>query len=248
LNKEAFEMAYDELMNPSFEDDFTPRGAPEMTVGKFWEPFFDKTLTRPEWGAEAIGKGRERVRTGSKAQKMFTSYAYHDAGVWQRINVTPGKWYEFTAWLHVWVSNQDDPDVSEGQYHAMVGANPWGHWPAHYASVYGKEVLMDQYDVYTPVQVVFQAWVPTVSVIVRGRTENKYKHNDLYIDDCAMRVVDVYIDEPPPPAPPPAPPPTPGEIDYELIASMTAERVMGLQAIDRLDLLMSLLELLQTNT
>lgn len=242
-------MANEVLINGDFEGGFVRRHADEIVVANGWEPWYDQStgqLARPEWKEETRKIGKGRVYRGNSAQKMFTLSVRHNAGIWQRVNAVPGQWYELTAWLYVWCSKEDNPDVSVGgTYHARVGANPWGHWPTHYATMYGKEVLMP-YNKYTLVSHLFQAWSEEVSIVVQGLAEHAVKHNDLYIDLVELEPVTVYVNEEPPEPEPPAPDPgEPVNVDYERIATETAERVLALQQIGQVDLTTAILLHLQ---
>lgn len=251
LNTEVLTMVNETLINGDFEGGFTRRHAAEIVVANGWEPWYDQStaqLARPEWKEETRKTGKGRVHRGNSAQKMFTLSVRHNAGIWQRVRAMPGQWYEVTAWLYVWCSKLDNPDTSTGKYRARIGANPWGHWPTHYATMYGQEAL-EPYNRYVPVRHLFQAWHDEVSIVVQGMAEYAVKHNDLYIDLVELRPVTVYIDEEPPEPEPPTPDPgEPVVIDYARIATETAEQVMALQQAKQVDLTTAVLLHLQGET
>jgi hypothetical protein len=229
-------MANEELINGELEGPYTAREAGEVVVAEGWEPWYDHGKARPEWKAEVLTIGKGRVHSGEAAQKQFTTYKVHDAGIWQRVNAVPRQWYRVRAWLYMWSSDEDDPDksVKSGKMHAMVGFNPWGHWPQHTATIWGREIDQDQYNQWVEVEVIAEAWASEVSIIVRSWNEWKAKHNDLYIDDVTLEPIAVTIGEPG--AQPPAPEPEPGQpvvVDYARIAAETAEATLKLiQAAD----------------
>lgn len=220
-------MANEKLINPGLEAPYTRREANEVIVAQGWEPWYDHRVRRPEFKAEVPDVGEGRVHSGGAAQKWFTLYDLHDAGIWQRINAVPGQWYLIRAWIYMWSSQEDDPNTSidPGKLHAMVGMNPWGHWPQHTATVWGKELGQDQYNRYIQVECLAQAWGSEVSIVVRSWNEWKAKHNDIYVDDITVEQVTLYIDEEPPDMPPPEPP-EPGEpvdVDYARFRGIVQE-------------------------
>jgi hypothetical protein len=233
-------MANEELQNCNLEPPFVTREAGEVVVAEDWEPWYDHGKTRPEWKPETRTVGRGRVHQGETAQKQFTLYKVHDAGIWQRVNATPGQWYRLTAWLYMWSSQEDDPDTSiqPGKMHSMVGINPWGHWPEHTATIWGKELAQDQYNQWVKAEVIAQAWHPEISVVVRSWNEWKAKHNDLYIDEIALEPITVTIGDPgqPPPQPGPGEP-----IDYDRIKTETAQATLDLIRASDADLIAHLL-------
>jgi len=125
-------------------------------------------------------------------------------GVQQKLRVTPGKWYRFACWPWVYCSTQDNNISKGGRFHARVGVNPWGAWPTHYASVFGKEAL--KYDKWVQVEVIFQAWSDEVTVFTEGLAEHTVSHNDVYWDDATFEEIDFGAQ--------PQPTPTPGECGF----------------------------------
>ena len=78
------------VVNPGFESAFELHGAPELSVGAGWTPWFDARKVRPEYKGERYEQVRPdgsisaqsfRVFHGAAIQKMFTSSSVHDAGV-----------------------------------------------------------------------------------------------------------------------------------------------------------------------
>lgn len=232
VDPEGTLMANEQLLNVGFEGGFSERGAPQLLVADHWDPWFDERYIRPEWKAEQIDVGRGRVHSGRLAQKIAMTTARFDAGIWQRVNVTPGKWYRFYAHIYMWSSREDNPDESIGPaLHCMTGVNSWGHWPMHYATSWGKEVGWDRFNAYTLAECIFEAWHNEVSLIVRAFAEYGVKHNDCYIDDCGLEELDLYFGEPPeepPEEPPPGEPPIVVEVDYDVIADRTSAQTLQL--------------------
>ena len=191
----TFEQAAAEMLaNPGFEGGFyLSGGVGELEVGKSWQVWFDPNSPhkRPEYKPETLDVGRGRVRSGKHAQKLFTTFASHDAGIYQEIyGVVPGQWYAFSAWGYQWSSEQDNPDssVKDGKCSLLVGINPWGDAnPRARTTVWGKEALQ-QYNRWVEVEVTAQAWSDKVVVAVRQVCEWPVRHNDAYLDDAHLEL------------------------------------------------------------
>ena len=178
------------LENPGFEGEFYHSGGVgELEIGAGWHEWYDHDQVRPEYKPERVGIGRGRVHAGQAAQKWFTTYAAHDAGVYQEVSgVVPGTWYTFSAWGYQWSSSKDNPDRSEnaGKCSVLAGINPWGDTNALYrTTVWGAEALA-VYNQWTQVEVTAQAWSDKIVVVVRQVCEWPVKHNDAYLDDAAL--------------------------------------------------------------
>lgn len=176
------------LLNPGFEGGFSEYGGVgELVVGNGWRPWYVEGggYHRPEYVAESRTTGRGRVRDGTYGQKQFTTYSKQDGGLLQKIATVPGRWYKFDAWVYVWSTNSDNPDVSPGptgSYSGLVGLNPWGDCRATYrTTVWGKEALRI-YNQWVQVSVIAQAWTDEMCVFTRGTAEYAVKHNDSYWD------------------------------------------------------------------
>jgi len=185
------------LANPGFEAGFyLSGGVGELEVGNDWNVWFDPdpAMHRPEYKPETRTIGRGRVHSGDFAQKLFTTYSPHSAGVYQEIyGVEPGEWYRFSFWAYQWSSNEDNPDVSakDGKCSVLAGINPWGDTNALYrTTVWGKEALQI-YDQWVQVEVVAQAWSEKIVVMGRQDCEWPVKHNDAELDDARLSLATV---------------------------------------------------------
>lgn len=147
---------------------------PEVHVIKNVEPF----VTPP------------RIQSGQWAVKLFTFWTIHDAGLYQKVQVTPGTRWKLSAWVHAWTSKEDkaccsttgDPE----QAHQMVGLDPTGGTNPYASSVVWSEAA-HIYDTYTqthPVEVTAQS--STLSVFLRSWVKWPYKHNDIYWDTVTL--------------------------------------------------------------
>lgn len=208
------------LENPDFEDGFHYwQDIGQLLVADGWQPWWveggSRRYYRPEWKPEQVGVGRGRVRQGSYAQKQFTTFAPHDAGLWQRVGVEPGKWYVFSAWVYVWSSDHDNPDESRdpGFYRVMVGVSPWGREYVDDTVIWGSEYV-DAYDRWLRVSVEFRAWHNTAVLFTRGNPLYGKKHNDSYWDTASFQLMQVSEATCPAPTPYPTYTPLPTYTPY----------------------------------
>lgn len=183
------------LSNVDFEDEFTQREAPEIKIAKGWQFWYVDRNTwfvgdnkRPECGPELRTVGQGRVRSGDRAQKMFSpEFSICRAGIFQEVATVPNHWYRFSIWVWVWTTSLGDVNQSNSKLHARAGANPWGGGPYHYASVTGQEALV--YDSWQQVEVIFQAWGSKATVFTEMMPEYAVRHNDTYWDDAALEEI-----------------------------------------------------------
>lgn len=197
------------LENPGFEDGFYHQdGQGELQIGNSWTAWYVERegLHRPEYRKETRQTGRGRVYSGDSAQKMFTTFSKHDAGLWQAVEAVPTQWYKVSCWAYIWTSSQDDPDVSkDGKYVALIGANGWGAYPYHHATVWGEEGQHDHYNEWQQLVCYFQAYGDRITIFSRGLPEWPTKHNDLYLDGFSLEeITPPGAEIPEPPEPPPS--------------------------------------------
>jgi hypothetical protein len=205
------------LVNPFLEDGFRyVDGVGELQVGNGWHPWYyenpGEQWFRPEYKAETRDVGRGRVYEGDYSQKLFTTYAKHDAGIYQEIQgVTKGGWYEFSAIGWQWSSQHDNPDESrqDGKCSLIVGINPWGDNRALYRTTIWGEEALNVYDRWAKVTVTAQAWTTKIVVFVRHVCEYPVKHNDVYFESFALRAVSLESEPPPTSTPRPTYTPLP---------------------------------------
>jgi hypothetical protein len=199
-------------------DPYTGIWAGELEVADGWGLWYDNRQQcppdqpdcnplsynrRPEYKPE---RGTVRVRTGQAAQKFFTTYGTHIAGLYQVLEVPPESWVRFSIWVWVWSSNRDNSQYSfqPGAYGVSVGLDNEG----------GSDWRSGRIEWTTPV-VAYDRWIPLeiegytasgrISVWTRGAPLYPVKHNDSYWDDAAL----VVLPGPPDPTPTPLPPATP---------------------------------------
>jgi hypothetical protein len=184
------------LFNPGFELVFSERDAPEVVIADGWQYWYqdgprqqEGYFRRPEYQPEdRFRHGNERVREGRYAQKYFTTYATHNAGLWQRINVIPGGLCTFYAWVQIWSSEGDDPSTVEdhGYYRVSIGIDPTGGTAWNAPTVIWTEPVMD-YNNWIRLSVSAVAQTDVVTVFTRGEPLYRVKHNDSYWDDMDFR-------------------------------------------------------------
>ncbi len=174
--------------------------------GEAWTPWFingnDETWNRePEFKLNIPGLTGDayRVRAGN-SMKWFTTWGTHDAGVWQRVGVSPGAAVTFSAHGMIY-SGEDDghrPDLDtffsdpekNGSYRMQVGIDPYGNTPAMGAPppdtvVWSAEEFTP--DVFVNQAVTTVARAGAVTVFVRGKAIWPVKHNDSFWEDTCLR-------------------------------------------------------------
>jgi LysM repeat protein len=163
-------------------------GAPEGCVA--WH--------NPEYrDTKGVVLGPSRIHSGNNSQKYFTFWSVHQAGVMQTVAVPPGATLRFGIWMHAWSTNQDgreefpDSYFSAGQssMHMKVGIDPCGGenpWSSNI--VWGSE--HDSYDQFGYYEVRATAQCDKVTVFTHSMPEKAMKHNDVYIDDAELVIID----------------------------------------------------------
>lgn len=144
---------------------------------------------RPEWREAA--PYQNRIRSGSNAQKYFTFWSVHEAGMLQTVGgIAPGQRLQFSVFMHAW-SNNSNEVVSAGQQsmHMKVGIDPTGGTNPWAASVvWGAE--QDSYDQFGQYTVEAVARSSSVTVFTYSQPVYPLQHNDVYVDDASLVVVD----------------------------------------------------------
>ena len=184
------------LFNPGFERVFSERDASEVQVADGWQPWWqdgprqlEGYFRRPEYkGENRYIHGNRRVREGVYAQKYFSTYSTHNAGIMQRVNVEPGGLCTFSIWVQVWSSEGNDPDgiTEPGYYRAYIGIDPTGGTVWNASTVIWSEPRME-YNTWVHLYVSAVAQGDVITVFTRGEPEYRVKHNDSYWDDADLR-------------------------------------------------------------
>jgi len=195
------------VANPGFEDGYSERLDPyapeeppkgELTVANGWELWYDNSDRcrdwccynfRPEYKPEDgyMFTDPQRVRSGQYAQKMFNLYSTHTAGLYQQVAVPEGSQVEFSIWVVVWSSSEDDPhhSILPGEYWLSVGIDPYGGTDP-FSDQITWSVGIEQYDEHVQLSVTALAQADHVTMFTRAAPEFCVKHNDSYWDDAGL--------------------------------------------------------------
>jgi LysM repeat protein len=170
---------------------------------------------RPEWREANCGDVcANRVRSGGNAQKYFTFFSVHDAGMYQQVGgIAPGSRLRFSVYMQGWSTHAEYGNSSGQSSMGMrVGIDPFGGTNPFSANVIWSPVV-DTYDAWGLYTVEAVARAGTVTVYTRSTPHYGLQHNDICVDDASLVVVDGASPNPNPggnPAPtaPSAPPTT----------------------------------------
>jgi hypothetical protein len=205
------------LVNPGFEGSFSTRDRNEIVVADGWVPWFKTDPgapginSAPEYKPEPAAQyGMRRIHSGNTAQKWFTTFATHTAGIFQQVTGIPiGSRLQFSAWVQVWSSDEDNNEVSAqpGNYRVLIGIDPTGGTDWSSENVVWSERTF-AYDAYQQLSVATVARNSTVTVFMQGVPEFPVKHNDSYWDDACLVAI-VPTNTPAPPTNTPVPKDTP---------------------------------------
>ena len=186
------------LVNPGFEEGFSDRGAGEVSVANGWFPWWQDGpgqdrgfYRRPEYKPEDAARfGTRRVHSGNFSQKFFSTFATHNAGLYQQVQVPVGSRLTFSAWVQVWSSEYHDPDsvVNPGNYRVYVGIDPTGGTDWNSPNVVWSGPYME-YNTWMHLEIQSVAKASTITVFLRGQPEFRTQFNDSYWDDTCLVVV-----------------------------------------------------------
>ena len=146
---------------------------------------------RPEWREANCGAVcANRIRSGGNAQKYFTFFSVHDAGMYQRVTgLVPGQRVRFSVYMHAW-SNHSNAITSTGQpsMGMRIGIDPFGGTNPYAGSVQWTPVN-DIYDVWGLYSMEAVVQGSAVTVFTRSTPQEPLQHNDIYVDDASLVVV-----------------------------------------------------------
>jgi hypothetical protein len=151
---------------------------------------------RPEFRDAAAGGGglaayANRIRSGANAQKYFTFYSTHEAGMYQRVTgLRAGQKLQFAAHLMAWSTHEAERLESSGQQtmNLKVGIDPTGGTNPFSSNIVWSKPG-DSYDAYKQFAVEAVAQGTAVTVFTYSRPIYPLQHNDVYVDDAALVVV-----------------------------------------------------------
>lgn len=183
------------LQNPGFEGEYVPfNGDTSRRVAPNWTPWnLSRGTGDPTWANITPQYRRatnpNRIRSGNGAQELFELFATFTAGVYQRVNVAAGAPLRFSAFLNVWSTTRDNPDLSlePAAVSLEVGIDPTGG-----TDPTSRNIVWSQperfYDEYRQLSVTATAAANTVTVFVRAVAREPIRHNHVYIDDASLIV------------------------------------------------------------
>jgi LysM repeat protein len=187
------------LTNPGFEPPFvTFSGETNPSVAQGWQPWHmpapagapSYSNRQPEYSQTS--PNTDRILSGTDAQDVFSFFATHDGGVYQRVTGVPaGSLLRFSVNAYAWSTSFDEVDTSEedGDLIVRVGIDPTGGIDPASASVVWSPAV-EKYDAYNLYSVEAASSGNAVTVFVRVTLGFPVKHNHVYLDDAALIVVD----------------------------------------------------------
>jgi len=144
---------------------------------------------RPEW--REAGLFPNRIRTGNNAQKYFTFWSNHEAGMFQRVTgFRPGQRVQFGVYMMAWSTNKNEDITSDGQQTMTlkVGIDPFGGTDPFSSNIVWSQPG-DSYDRWGQFAVEAVSGGNAVTVFTYSRPIYPLQHNDVYVDDAALVVV-----------------------------------------------------------
>ena len=201
------------LQNPGFEAPFVkqccepvPQYLPNTPIGEVqvawgWQGWWlqpgdaqhpsaggNPSWHRPEWREANCGPVcANSVRSGNDAQKYFTFWSVHDAGMLQQVSgVTPGALLRFDVYMQAWSVNAAYGLSNHEQTMGMrVGIDPTGGTDAFSPNVVWSTPF-DTYDTWGLYSVEATAAGSVVTVFTRSTPHYGNEHNDIYVDDASL--------------------------------------------------------------
>ena len=147
---------------------------------------------RPEWRSAncQFPICANRFRSGDDAQKYFTFFSVHDAGVYQQVSgIKPGTQLQFSIYMQAWSTPENlGPSLLTQNMGMRIGIDPFGGTNAFSPNVIWTTPndTFDAWGLYT-VQAAAQA--STVTVFTRSTPFYGFQHNDMYLDDASLVAV-----------------------------------------------------------
>ncbi len=182
------------LQNPGFEGVYTPFSNDNTRmVAPGWTPW--NVAANPGEPSHVNNQPTyrstvDRIHGGSVSQEFYTFYATHTGGLYQQVPVAKGTKLQFSAWLNVWSTANDDPTRSEipGQVKLQVGIDPAGGTDATAAGVTWSAPV-EFYDQWRELSIIATSTSDTtVTVFIRSAPAMPVHHNHVFVDDASLRV------------------------------------------------------------
>jgi LysM repeat protein len=205
------------LVNPGFEAplvfqccrtdlpaDKPPTVIDEIQVAHGWTAWWQEpdanhpssgpapTWHRPEYRAAYCGWWicDPRVHSGADAQKYFTFFSVHEAGVYQQVSgITPGSLLEFSIYMEAWSTHENTgPSMLTQNMGMRIGIDPFGGTNPWSGNIIWTEPF-DSFDAWHLYTLRAAAQNSTVTVFTRSKPFYGFQHNDVYLDDASLVVV-----------------------------------------------------------
>ena len=149
----------------------------------------------PEFRDTAGGpqeKTPSRKVAGENSQKYFTFYSVHEAGLYQIVanGIKAGDRLRFSVYMMAWSSQFNDPYHSDSQptMGMQVGIDPYGGNNPWSANIVWSPV-QESFDQFSLFLVEAVAQGPMVSVWTKSAPMYAIQHNDVYVDEASLVVV-----------------------------------------------------------
>jgi LysM repeat protein len=181
-------LAQDQLLtHPSFEGgSYLHDGDAKLEAPTGWSIWWDQPVVNECYNStptfEVTTDGS--AKTGPTFVRYYTSYASHNAGLWQAVKVESGQWYEFT--MYGYAKSGAGPDsASTSTSQMMIGIDPQGGVSPHASSIVWSDAkaAMDSWQQFS---VTAKAAGNQVTVWVRNRPDTCAAWNFAYWDDGKM--------------------------------------------------------------
>jgi LysM repeat protein len=146
---------------------------------------------RPEWRASGA-PFTNRYRSGANAQKYFTFYSVHKAGMYQQVSgLSAGQKIRFSVYMHAWSTNGGSltSTITDNDMGMKVGIDPTGGTDPFSSRVIWSNPF-NAWDNWTLYSVDAVAQGSTVTVFTHSQPRWGLEHNDIYIDDASLVVTD----------------------------------------------------------
>ena len=141
-----------------------------------------------------------RIRSGSRAVRMFTFWRCHEMGLLQQVDVVPGAHYDLMAYGHAWYSECEselyspplagdcETPLPDAWDRLQVGIDPSGGLDPH-GSMVVWSAPVEQYGVYGQrVDLIgVQASATQITVFLRSECNLPLKHADTHWDDVVLQ-------------------------------------------------------------
>ncbi|MBI3241471.1 MAG: LysM peptidoglycan-binding domain-containing protein [Chloroflexi bacterium] len=151
------------------------------------EPVTCQPYHRPEF--RDLGTAPERIHGGANAQKYFTFYSTHLAGLYQQVTgVIPGQTYRFTIYVQAWSTDSSVPGASSFGEQAMglqMGIDPNGGTDPFSANIVWSQTY-NPLDIWQQLGVDVAAKSSTITVFTRSWPRLALRHVDIYLDDASL--------------------------------------------------------------